>query len=160
MMLFTTLPTVSFALVLMLGAFQGSNLNDGRPSSSVHARVPVSTLHLPSVTPRDSTPLYTEEQATAGEAIFSKICAECHEKKDINGADFRAKWTGRPLFDLYELIRTTMPDSNPGAMSRDEYAAALAYILKQNGLPAGSKAVMPDSAAMQGAKLELPPPAL
>ncbi len=112
------------------------------------------------VTRRDSTPLYTEEQATAGAAIFGKICAECHEKKDITSADFRAKWTGRPLFDLYDLVRTTMPDSNPGGLSRDDYANALAYILRQNGLPAGTAPVMPDSAAMKNAKLDLPPPSL
>ncbi len=107
------------------------------------------------VTRRDSTPLYTEEQATAGAALFTKVCAECHEKKDIAGADFRAKWNGRTLYDLYELVRTTMPDSDPGKFSRDEYAGALAYILKQNGLPSGTTAVMPDSAAMSGVKLDL-----
>ncbi len=105
----------------------------------------------------DSTPLYTDEQATAGAAVFGRVCVECHEKKDVTSADFRAKWTGRPILDLYELIRTTMPDSNPGALSRDEYAETLAYILKLNGLPAGATAVMPDSTAMRSATLEFPP---
>lgn len=107
---------------------------------------------------QDST-LYTEEQATTGAALFGRVCAECHEKADITKADFRSKWNGRTLFELYELIRTTMPDSNPGGLSRDEYAGALAYILKVNGLPAGSTAVMPDSMAMSNARLVLPPPA-
>lgn len=111
------------------------------------------------VTRRDSTPLYTEEQATAGAALFGKVCAECHEKKDIAGNDFRAKWNGRTLYDLFELVRTTMPDSDPGKYSRDEYAGAMAYILKQNGLPSGPAAIMPDSAAMSAVKLELPPQA-
>jgi mono/diheme cytochrome c family protein len=101
--------------------------------------------------------LYTEEQATAGAAVFGKICAECHEKKDITNNDFRAKWTARPLWDLYELVRTTMPDSNPGGLSRDEYSNALAYILKLNGVPAGPTAVMPDSTLMKNTKLSLPP---
>lgn len=112
--------------------------------------------HVSVVTRRDSTPLYTEQQATDGAVLFGKVCVECHEKKDVTKADFRAKWTGRPIFDLYELVRTTMPDSNPGGLSRDEYANALAYILKLNGLPAGSTAVMPDSATMQRTMLELP----
>jgi mono/diheme cytochrome c family protein len=137
------------AVLVSLGAA------DARPSKAVappvHSSIPHAAL-------ADSTPLYTEEQATAGGALFARICAECHEKKDVAGTDFRAKWTGRALFELYELIRTTMPDSNPGGLSRDEYAGALAYILKLNGLPAGTTAVMPDSAAMQNVKLDLPPP--
>ena len=105
---------------------------------------------------QDST-LYTEEQATAGAAVFGKVCAECHEKADITKPDFRSKWNGRTLFELFELVRTTMPDSNPGGLTREEYAGALAYILKANGLPAGTTAVMPDSALMSNVKLSLPP---
>jgi cytochrome c5 len=108
------------------------------------------------LTVQDSA-LFTEEQATAGAATFGKICAECHEKADITKPDFRSKWNGRTLFELFELVRTTMPDSNPGGLTREEYAGALAYILKVNGLPAGTTAVMPDSAAMSNVKLSLPP---
>ena len=108
------------------------------------------------LTAQDST-LYTEEQATSGAVVFGKVCAECHEKADITKADFRSKWNGRTLFELFELVRTTMPDSNPGGLTREEYAGTMAYILKANGLPAGSTAVMPDSAAMSNAKLSLPP---
>lgn len=125
------------------------------PHVDVEASV---TTESPRFALQDST-LYTEEQATSGAALFGRVCAECHEKADITKADFRSKWNGRTLFELYELVRTTMPDSNPGGLSRDEYAGALAYILKMNGLPAGSSGVMPDSAAMSNAKLVLPPPA-
>lgn len=104
---------------------------------------------------QDST-LYTEEQATDGMAIYTKTCTECHEKADVTSADFKAKWAGRPVQEFFELIRTTMPDGNPGALSRDEYAKALAYIFKLNGLPAGSTAVMPDSAMMSAAKIVFP----
>ncbi len=138
------------ASVLMLSVWNTPRV-DVQRSISVQAVVAA-------VTAKDSTPLYTEEQATTGAAVFGKICAECHEKKDVTSADFRAKWTGRPLWDLYELVRTTMPDSNPGSLSRDEYAATLAYILKLNGIPAGPAAVMPDTTAMKAVKLDLPPP--
>ena len=163
MMLQLTIPSLSLSAVALAAALRGP---DVAPARSAHhfplTHANVAAIGAPSrtrglVTRNDSTPLYTEEQATAGAVVFGKICVECHEKKDIAGADFRAKWTGRPLFALFELIRTTMPDSNPGGLSRDEYAAALAYILKQNGLPAGAMTVMPDSAAMQGAMLSLPP---
>ncbi|MBL0172881.1 MAG: cytochrome c [Gemmatimonadaceae bacterium] len=150
MMLFTSLSAVLAALMLAVsnsaGEVSGRPLGHWTPSDRPLVRA-------------DSTPLYTEEQATAGAVLFGRVCAECHEKKDLTKADFRAKWTGRPILDLFELVRTTMPDSNPGGLSRDEYAGALAYILKLNGLPAGDTPVMPDSSAMKNVKLELPPPA-
>ncbi len=121
------------------------------PHGSTNAEPPRFVL-----TAQDST-LYTEEQAATGTALFARVCAECHEKADINGADFRSKWNGRTLFELYELVRTTMPDSDPGGLTRDEYAGTMAYILKANGLPAGPTAIMPDSAAMSNAILPLPP---
>ena len=154
MTLFTTISAALVAAVALLSAMAGSGREVHRPLG--HAVVAPSA---PMVTRPDTTPLYTEEQSTAGAALFGRMCAECHEKKDIAGTDFRAKWTGRSLFDLFELIRTTMPDSNPGGLSRDEYAVALAYILRMNGLPSGLTTVLPDSAAMQNVKLLLPPPA-
>ena len=120
-------------------------------SRAAHSESPRYTLAV-----TDSA-LYTEEQATSGAVVFGKVCAECHEKADITKADFRSKWNGRTLFELFELVRTTMPDSNPGGLTRDEYAGTMAYILKANGLPAGTTPVMPDSAAMSNAKLSLPP---
>ena len=153
MMLLPMFPTTIFAAAVLLTGF-------GSTRRASHGSRDRSTLTAGSrvLIPGDSTRLYTEEQATAGAALFGRVCVECHEKKDVTSADFRAKWTGRPILDLYELIRTTMPDSNPGALSRDEYAGTLAYILKLNGLPAGATAVMPDSTAMRNATLEFPPP--
>ena len=152
MMLSTTISSALLAGVLMFSTWNSSSATSERPLS-------IDAL-VNAVTAKDSVPLYTEEQATTGAVVFGKICAECHEKKDVAGADFRAKWTGRPVWELYELVRTTMPDSNPGSLSRDDYAAAIAYILKLNGLPAGPVAVMPDTTAMKAAKLDLPPPSL
>ncbi|MFN5582622.1 c-type cytochrome [Gemmatimonas sp.] len=110
---------------------------------------------------QDSTVVYTDSQATAGQAVWTKACAECHETKDVTGADFRTKWAGQPLFTLYEQIRTTMPDGNPGALPREEYTAALAYILKLNGLVAGARPLGSDSLTLAPIKLVLPavPPA-
>jgi len=105
----------------------------------------------------DTTPLYTEEQATNGTALFNKVCVECHEPADYTGPKFREKWNGQPMLDLYEEIRTKMPDDSPGSLTRDEYADALAYILKQNGVLSGPTKVAPDSSAMSMVKLDLPP---
>ncbi len=105
----------------------------------------------------DTIPVYSDSQATAGQAVWTKTCSECHESKDVTGADFRTKWAGQPVFTLFEQIRTTMPDGNPGSLPREDYAAALAYILKLNGLPAGAAPLATDSVALAGVKLILPP---
>jgi len=43
------------------------------------------------------------------------------------------------LGELFERIRTTMPQDNPGKLSRAQYADILSFILKSNGYPAGQK---------------------
>lgn len=128
-------------------------------ASRMTAQQPVAALRAVAFQ-RDTVTVYTDSQATAGQEVWTKTCAECHETKDVTGADFRTKWVGQPLFTLYEQIRTTMPDGNPGSLAKEEYAAALAYILKLNGLPAGPTALGTDSVSLSGVKLELPPPAL
>lgn len=105
---------------------------------------------------RDTLKVYTEEQAAEGQAVYTKVCSECHETKDVTGADFKTKWVGQPLFALFEQIRTTMPDGNPGTLTREQYAATVAYILKLNGLPAGTAPLATDSAALAAIKFELP----
>lgn len=104
----------------------------------------------------DTARIYSEEQATAGQATWTKVCAECHESVDVTGPDFKTKWRGQSVFALFEQIRTTMPDGNPGTLSREEYAATVAYILKLNGLPAGEKAMPTDSASLAAFTLDLP----
>ncbi len=106
--------------------------------------------------PRDTVGVYTEEQAAAGLAVFTKTCSECHETKDVTGPDFRTKWKGRPVFALFEQIRTTMPDGNPGTLAREEYLNTVAYILKLNGLPAGTTPLASDSTALSAIMLDLP----
>ncbi len=148
----TVIPAAFFATVVLLAAVGGQRL-----APSLGAQEP--TLRLWSAVKsvlQDSVPLYTAEQATAGAETYGKVCAECHEKTDVTSADFKANWSGRSLYEMYEEIRTTMPEDNPGALSREEYAGSVAYILQLNGLPAGPTAVMPDSAAMSAVKITFP----
>jgi S-disulfanyl-L-cysteine oxidoreductase SoxD len=87
--------------------------------------------------------VYTLGQAKRG-ALKSGLCVECHgdgfmggPAPELAGADFTAKWGGRSVGDLFDLIRLTMPDNDPGALSREEYADLVAYILAVNKFPAG-----------------------
>lgn len=42
-----------------------------------------------------------------------------------------------PIGHLFEHIRTSMPQDQPGSLSNEEYAAVLAYFLRVNGREAG-----------------------
>lgn len=123
------------------------------------SRAPV-RLAAHAVTPPDSTLLYTAEQAERGKAVFARSCKECHELADFTGNDFRGKWNGRSVWELYEQIRTTMPDGNPGTLPREEYADVLAHLFQANDLPAGVTALTADSAALAPVKVPLPPKGL
>lgn len=104
----------------------------------------------------DTTGLYTEEQAERGVAVWKAVCAECHELDDMTNADFRLEWNGKTLYALYDLIRTTMPDENPGTLTREQYVDVVAYVMKLNKLPAGSAEFTGDSTAASAVVLQLP----
>ena len=91
--------------------------------------------------------VYTAAQADQGQVQFSQNCAACHgsgltgngEAPALVGGEFISNWAGLTVGELFERIRTTMPQDNPGKLSRAQYAQILAFILKSNGYPAGQK---------------------
>lgn len=85
----------------------------------------------------DTVGVYSEDQAKRGQSIYSKNCVECHSASAYTGSAFRRVWGSRPAFELWEQIRTTMPEDNPGKLSPQEYSDIVAYLLKLNKLPAG-----------------------
>jgi mono/diheme cytochrome c family protein len=87
---------------------------------------------------------YTADQAKAGAAIFAAQCSVCHGQKlegvsgpQLAGPDFMGKWTGQTADDLRDVIANEMPLTNPGSLKPNEVLQVLAYILQQNGYPAG-----------------------
>jgi mono/diheme cytochrome c family protein len=121
------------------------------------ARPSTALAGAPRVTRGDTVLLYSAEQAERGKAAFGQSCQECHELEEFTGDDFRGQWNGRPVWELYEQIRTTMPDGDPGTLARETYADVLAHLLEANALPAGDSALVPDSAALSAVLLPLPP---
>jgi mono/diheme cytochrome c family protein len=100
---------------------------------------------------------YTEAQARRGRDTYQRHCTECHVSAAITGVVFQRAWSGRTLFDYYELIRTTMPNDNPGKLSRGQYADVVAYLLKLSGMPPGNDPVPSDAAALRTIRIESPP---
>ena len=91
---------------------------------------------------------FTEAQAQAGQAVYTGRCAACHEAGGetvrLIGAGFTDIWRTRTTRDLYTRIKTTMPLSNPGSLSDAEATSVVAYILKSNALPSGSRELSAD----------------
>lgn len=100
--------------------------------------------------------VYTEVQADQGAALYKTHCVTCHgdslaggeQVPALRGVSFGATWEGVPLSDLFERMRKTMPPGKGGVVARQEYASILAYLLKMNGLPAGSAALAGEQTAL------------
>jgi mono/diheme cytochrome c family protein len=98
--------------------------------------------------------VYTERQARKGESTFGKQCTACHVPAAITGMPFRKTWSGRTVGEFFELIRTTMPEDNPGKLSRGQYADIIAYLLQLNGYPPGEKPLPADDGALQRIRID------
>jgi S-disulfanyl-L-cysteine oxidoreductase SoxD len=91
--------------------------------------------------------IYTETQAVRGADGYGQHCAACHgasltgtgEAPALEGAQFVSDFNGETVGDLFDRIRTSMPQDNPASLSRDQYADILAFLLKANNFPAGAK---------------------
>lgn len=103
--------------------------------------------------------VYTADQAENGAKVYRKNCTSCHAPVGYTGLAFRRVWNGRSVFDFYDLVRTTMPNDEPGKLSREEYADIMAYLLKLNGLPSGEKPLPSDDEQLKLIKIDIPPKA-
>ena len=100
--------------------------------------------------------IYTTAQADRGEETYMGICVACHPTGTYSTDAFKATWVGRPLADLFSLIATTMPKSDPASLSPEEYSQVVAYILKINNVPAGKTDLPPDADKLKAIKIEMP----
>ena len=106
--------------------------------------------------------LYTADQATAGATVYSQSCAACHGTQlegvaapALKGSVFGEMATAQGLTaqSLLDVVANTMPQSDPGSLKPEEYSAVTAYILQQNGYPAGSAALASGAAGLKDAKV-------
>ena len=88
--------------------------------------------------------VYTEAQATRGEALFGDKCAKCHgpdlgggDAPGLVGSEFGGNWDDLSLGDLADRVRVSMPQDNPQSLSREQTADLIALILKRNSVPPG-----------------------
>ena len=121
------------------------------------SRVPVSAGQAAGKTSWDA--VYSAAQATKGEAVYTDKCARCHgvslsgaDAPPLVGADFAADWDGLSIYQLFDRTRSSMPQDEPGSMSREDTAATVAFMLQKNGFPAGSADLATSADALNAIK--------
>ena len=90
--------------------------------------------------------VYTDAQAERGRALYMQNCSSCHGA-DLSGSfempplvgRFMPYWSGSTLDVLFDYVSTAMPMHNPGALSAGANTDIVAFILKSNDIPSGSK---------------------
>lgn len=92
--------------------------------------------------------VYSAAQAGRGKDTYVMFCQSCHTLASHTGPAFMGSWKGKALAELFQYIRYSMPKSEPGTLSDEEYAQVTAYLLLLNGMPDGSLDLPADSAAL------------
>jgi mono/diheme cytochrome c family protein len=109
--------------------------------------------------------VYTDGQADRGRAQYAQRCAMCHgpvlegngEAPPLTG-EFIPDWAGMSLADLHDKIRITMPLNAPGTLTPAAASDVLAYILKADGFPAGSRELGSDLASLGAISFDVSKP--
>jgi mono/diheme cytochrome c family protein len=95
--------------------------------------------------------VYTSAQAMRGQQVFQTSCAACHATDGIapnlTGDRFARFWTDANLNSLFTQVKTAMPRNAPGSLTEAAYTDVVAFLLAQNGFPAGGDELQPATMA-------------
>jgi mono/diheme cytochrome c family protein len=111
--------------------------------------------------------VYSEPQAERGAVQFQQHCGRCHganlagtfETPPLVGR-FMPYWSGTTLDVLFDYISAAMPLDRPGSLSPAANADILAFILKANNFPAGTKELGAGSDALKAIHFDAVRPAV
>jgi len=152
---------VAFIGVAALGAFR-SSVRAEQTAPSPQAPATASTEAAPAVWDG----IYTEEQARLCGPLYAERCAACHAP-DLTGgetapalasADFKSTWSGLSVDDLFERIKVSMPQDNPGSLSRQQTADILAFVLSKGGFPVGKTELAREAEVLKQIRFEATKP--
>ena len=87
--------------------------------------------------------VFTAAQVETGKNVYDSSCKTCHDMRFFR--DIVKSYYYQPVLWLWESILGTMPADNPGSLMLDEYTDVIAYILSENGFPAGDAKLDPDN---------------
>ena len=119
---------------------------------------------LTSLIAQDSPPIwagvYTAAQADRGRSVIAAHCGECHhedlsggEGPALVGSSFMVKWEMQSVERLFHKIRDTMPEVGSTDVTHAEKLDTVAYILQQNGFPAGATELSDVTGALAGIRI-------
>jgi S-disulfanyl-L-cysteine oxidoreductase SoxD len=106
--------------------------------------------------------VYTPEQAKRGQDTYAKQCASCHgadlsggeSAPPLTGAGFLSNWTGQTVGGLFDRTRQSMPQNDPGRLSRAQTSDLLAFMFSVNGFPTGKVEMEQQSEALKQIRID------
>ena len=104
--------------------------------------------------------VYTDAQAKRGQDIFTARCVACHgrsleglEGPPLTGDPFIKAWGNQPLSELVTKIQNTMPDDNPGSLTKAQSTDLVSYILQTAKFPSGRNELAADDVLLTQVRL-------
>ena len=93
----------------------------------------------------------TAEQASRGKAVYDDNCGSCHGANldngqfgpPLRGSAFKMHWSSQSANALFTYIAAKMPPAAPAGLGDRAYSDVEAYILRANGVAAGSTELAP-----------------
>jgi cytochrome c-type protein NapC len=89
---------------------------------------------------------YSNEQAAEGEKLFAHFCSGCHGRKlqgasgpALSGVAWQQRFRGAALLHVWGAIKGPMAEYAGTSFTTQESLDILAFLLQQNGLPAGKQ---------------------
>jgi mono/diheme cytochrome c family protein len=87
----------------------------------------------------EAAAIFTQAQATAGQADYKENCASCHGDAlegfglipSLTGAVFAGRWGDKSADQLANSVNR-MPPGAEGSLDSSEYTQILAYVLEHN----------------------------
>ena len=103
---------------------------------------------------------FLPSQAARGSDLYARRCNACHGAGQLIGATFVQSWNDRRVYDLYTLIRSTMPLSSPGGLKDPEYLDIVAYLLQANkqAMTGPADSLKADSVSMRATRIAISAP--
>jgi mono/diheme cytochrome c family protein len=96
---------------------------------------------------------YLASQAARGRSVYEGTCGTCHGPGTLVGQGFVESWNDRRVYDLYAIVRGTMPLDNPGGMKDQEYLDVVAYLLQANNAPGGRDSLRADTLMLRKTRI-------
>jgi mono/diheme cytochrome c family protein len=100
--------------------------------------------------------IFSAVQVSRGSQVYTQSCEPCHgpEAKggelgpSLAGSDFIAFWADLSVGSLFERIKLSMPQDEPGRLTDEEYTDVVAYMFDASEYPTGDQELPADKAAL------------